>query len=96
MNRHKFSTILTVCWLGALLLSGCLDVTSTSQVNSNGSIVRTIKFTGDSAAVYRGNFPVALDSSWSKNIVRSSGKDNNFTLTATRTFPDVGEMNDAL
>jgi hypothetical protein len=82
--------------MGFLSLSGCLDITSTSQVNSNGSIVRTITFTGDSTEVYAGNFPVALDSSWSRSITKSLEKDKIFTLTASRTFRDAEEMNSML
>jgi len=96
MQTNKFSPLVTTCCVGILLLSGCLDITSTSQVNSNGSIVRTITFTGDSAEVCAGKFPVELDSSWSKNIARSPGKDKNFTLTASRTFQNVEEMNGLL
>jgi hypothetical protein len=96
MKINRFSPLIITCCLGFLLLSGCLDITSTSQVNNNGSIVRTITFTGDSAEVYAGEFPVDLDSSWSKNIARSPGKDKNFTLTASRTFENVEEMNKVL
>ena len=96
MRTNNVSPILAACFIGFLSLNGCLDITSTSQVNSNGSIVRTITFTGDSAEVYAGKFPVELDSSWSKNIARSPGKDKNFTLTASRTFQNVEEMNGVL
>ena len=96
MRTNTMSPILAACVVGFLSLSGCLDITSTSQVNSNGSIVRTITFTGDSAEVYAGTFPVELDSSWSKSIARSPGKDKNFTLTASRTFQNVEEMNGVL
>ena len=96
MKTKELFPIIMTCCLGILLLSGCLDITSTSQVNSNGSIIRTITFTGDSAEVYAGKFPVDLDSSWSKNIARSPGKDKNFTLTASRTFQNVEEMNSVL
>jgi len=96
MRTNNMSLILAACVVGFLSLSGCLDITSTSQVNSNGSIVRTIAFTGDSTEVYAGNFPVELDSSWSKTITKSPGKDKNFTLTASRTFRNVEEMNGVL
>ena len=96
MRTNTLSPILAVCIVGFLFLSGCLDITSTSRVNSNGSIVRTITFTGDSAEVYAGNFPVDLDSSWSKSITRSPEKDKIVTLTASRTFQNVEEMNSVL
>ena len=96
MRRKNVSRNLILCFLGSLLLSGCLDITSTSKVNTDGSIVRTIAFTGDSTDVYAGKFPVQLDSSWSKNITKSKEKDKLYTLTASRTFRDVEEMNKVL
>ncbi len=92
INNTSLTTI--SCGLGFLLLSGCLDITTTNQVKSDGTIVRTITLTGDSAEVYAGNFPVELDSSWSRGIART--KDKTFALTATRTFGNVEEMNEAL
>lgn len=95
--RHKsVSPILTACVLGFLSFSGCLDITTTSQVNRDGSIVRTITFTGDSAEVYRGKFPVDIDSTWSRSFARVSGKERHYTLTASKSFRDVAEMNRAL
>ena len=96
MRSNTMSPILAVCVVGFLFLSGCLDITSTSQVNSNGSIVRTITFTGDSTEVYAGKFPIELDSSWSKSITKSPEKDKIFTLTASRTFQNIEEMNSIL
>lgn len=96
MRRISISPTLTLCLLSFLLLSGCLDITSTSKVNSDGSIVRTITFTGDSAGVFSGNFPVKLDSTWSKSYEKTKVKERQYTLTASRTFRDVEEMNRAL
>lgn len=96
MRRTSVSSILTLCFVSFLLLSGCLDITTTSRVNSNGSIVRTITFTGDSAEVCAGKFPIELDSSWNKIITKVPGERNNFTLTATRTFQNIDEMNSVL
>lgn len=94
MQTNKASLVSIACGLGFLVLSGCLDITTTNQVKSDGSIVRTITFTGDSAEVYGGNFPVQLDSSWNRSIAKTD--DKTFALTATRTFRDAGEMNEAL
>ncbi len=96
MRMNNVSSILTACFIGFVTLSGCLDITSTSQVNTNGSIVRTITFTGDSAEVYAGKFPVEIDSSWNTKIAKVQGEHNNFTLTASRTFQNVEEMNGVL
>jgi hypothetical protein len=96
MRRVNLSPILILSCIGFVLWSGCLDITTTSKVNSDGSIVRTITFTGDSVEVYTGNFPVELDSSWSKSVTKIQGQQNNFTLTAARTFHTVDEMNSVL
>jgi len=91
MRNNKASSVTMVCCLGLLLIGGCLDITTTSEVKRDGSIVRTITFTGDSSAVYSGNFPVELDSLWTKSAVKTSEK--KYTLTATRTFRNAEEMN---
>ena len=91
MRNNKASSVTMVCCLGLLLISGCLDITTTSEVKRDGSIVRTITFMGDSSAVYSGNFPVELDSLWTKSTVKTSEK--KYTLTATRTFRNADEMN---
>ena len=93
MRTNITLPIFVFCCAGALFLSGCLDITSTSQINTNGSIVRTITFVGDSSEVYAGDVPFGFDSLWTKNISRSKEKDKNYILTASRTFRDVEEMN---
>jgi len=97
MRSNGVFRVLVVCAIGFATLSGCLDITSTSKVNTDGSIVRTITFTGDSTEVHEGKFPVELDSSWSRSLTRLQGeKHNNYTLTATRAFENVEQMNRAL
>ena len=91
MKINKASTSTVICCLGFLLIGGCLDINTTSEVKSDGTIVRTITFTGDSSEVYAGNLPVELDSLWSKSTVKTS--ERKYTLTATRTFRSVDEMN---
>ena len=97
MRRTSVLSSLTLCFLSSLLLSGCLDITSTSKVNTDGSVVRTVTFMGDSAEVCQGEFPIILDSPWTTKITRSSPTSRkDFTLTATRMFRDVEEMNKVL
>jgi hypothetical protein len=97
MRTKSVSPFLTVCLIGFLSLSGCLDITSTSKVNTDGSIVRTVTFQGDSAEVCEGKFPIVLDSSWTTQITRPSPTSRkDFRLTAMRTFRDVEEMNRVL
>ena len=91
MQINNGSSIVKICCLGFLLFGGCLEINTTNEIKSDGSIVRTITFTGDSAEVYAGKFPVELDSLWTKTTVKSG--DKKFILTATRTFQNADEMN---
>ena len=91
MQINRTSSVTMVCCLGFLLIGGCLDVNTTNEVKSDGTVVRTITFTGDSSEVYAGNLPVELDSLWTKSTVKTS--ERKYTLTATRTFQNVDEMN---
>lgn len=89
MTKHRF---VLVFFLPVLLsLNGCLEITTTTEVKTDGSFVRTITFTGDSAAVYGGRFPVELDPTWTRTIERAD--DKKYTLTAQRLFGSVEEMN---
>jgi hypothetical protein len=83
-----------ICLLGLTLFPACLEVETTSQINSDGSILRTITFDDDSTSIYRGNFPVPIDSTWQRTIQKVDEK--KFRLTASRLFHNVDEMNDAL
>ncbi|HTP14098.1 MAG TPA: hypothetical protein VMM37_10730, partial [Bacteroidota bacterium] len=85
---------LTVCLLGLLMFPACLDIETTSRVNPDGSVLRTITFTDDSAGTYRGDFPIPLDSTW-RQTTEKVGEDK-FTVTASRLFRDVDEMNRTL
>lgn len=69
------------------LITGCLDVETTTTVNRDGSMRRAYGITGDSAAVYGGRYTVALDSTWSHSI-RNVG-DQKFELTATKAFANA-------
>lgn len=94
MKIYKASSVTMVCCLGILSIGGCLDINTTSEVKSDGSIVRTITFTGDSSEVYTGNLPMQLDSLWTKSTVKTDGR--KYTLTASRTFRTVDELNKAV
>jgi hypothetical protein len=97
MRTTAHSPFLIACVAGFLTFSGCLDITSTSTVSSDGSIVRTITFTGDSAEVCRRDYPILLDTLWTTTITRlSPTSEKDFTLTARRTFRDAAEMNKVL
>lgn len=96
MQTRNASPLLIAGIVGLLSLGGCLDVTTTSTVNSDGSVVRTMTFSGDSSEVYDEKFPVVLDAAWSKSVERLKGQDKRFKLTASRSFRSAEEMNDVL
>ncbi len=94
MNINKETLVYAICTLGLMLFPACLEVHTTSQINADGTILRTITFDDDSASIYRGKFAVPLDSLWHRTIQKVDSK--TFRLTATRLFHDVDEMNLAL
>lgn len=94
MTTNKLTYVYALCLVGLTVFPACLEVNTTSQVNSDGSILRTIAFEDDSASIYRGKFPLPIDSSWQRTIQKLDEK--KFRLTASRLFHDVDEMNIAL
>ena len=96
MKTNNTSPILAACLLAFLMCSGCLDIETTTHVNRDGSLVRTITFEGDSVEVYAGKFPVELDSTWTRAITKVAAKNRHYMLTASKRFSDVDEMNKVL
>lgn len=94
MTTNRVPFVYVICLIVLTFFPSCLDVETTSQVNSDGSVLRTITFEDDSASIYRGMFPVPIDSSWQKTIQRLD--DKKFRLTTSKLFHDVNEMNAAL
>jgi hypothetical protein len=85
------TTILT-CF--TMLVSGCLEVNTTTEVRRDGSIMRTVVVKGDSSSVQAGEHALPLDSTWEFSIEKVGEKKH--ALTASRVFPDVDLLNDAL
>ena len=94
MKNNKNAFVYAICLLGLTLFPACLEVNTTSQINTDGTILRTIVFEDDSASIYRGKFAVPLDSLWQRSIQKVDKE--KFRLTATRLFKGVDEMNTAL
>ncbi len=94
MNTTSRTLLTATCLLSLAVFPACLDIETTSQVNADGSILRTITFEDDSAAIHRGIFPIPMDSGWQKSV-RKIDKDK-WKLTASRLFHDVDQMNRAL
>jgi len=94
MLRHPYVSLILLIPLFAVLFNGCLEIETTSRVNSDGTIHRTVVIKGDSAAIHAGDFPLPLDATWEREIQKSD--DKRFILTATRLFRDADEMSEAL
>ena len=90
--RPQIPTLITLI----LLLSGCHDtvIDVTSQVNRDGSILRTEAISGDSSSIVAARFPTAKDSCWTISLLH--GGDSSFRRVAVRLFCDAQEMNEHL
>jgi hypothetical protein len=74
----------------ALACSGCLEIRTTTAVNSDGSFVREISFTGDSSEVAR-EYPLFItDSTWTRVVKRV--KDTAWVSTFTKVFPGTESL----
>jgi len=94
MKARNVIAALTICLAGLTMFPACLDVETTSTVNPDCSIVRTITFEGDSNTVYSQNLPVVIDSSWHREVQKLDAR--KFRLTVSKLFDDVSGMNAAL
>ena len=73
-----------------IFLSACREVRTSTQINQDGSCVRTVVAEGDSSNSLDGAFPVPRDSSWS---VIYDNKSDPKTYTAIKTFSNVERLN---
>lgn len=77
-----------------LMFPACLEIKTATRVNSDGSLVRTVTFTGDSSSVEREPLPLTIDTTWS--VSRETIDERKFRLTATKAFADVESLNEIL
>jgi hypothetical protein len=76
------------------LFSGCLEIKTTTTVNSNGTIQRDIVLKGDSADVLK-EFPIfPVDSSWT--VSRMKINDSTWVSTTSKLFRDGAALAKAL
>ncbi len=90
MRSTHFLCIIAV----AILFTGCLEIENTTEVRQNGTLLRTVVITGDSAEIARGDFPLTLDARWRRT--QDTTAEGKHRLTASREFADAAEMTRAL
>ena len=76
----------------SLLWSGCLEYHTTTRVNKDGSLVRTLDIRGDSDRVQGSTYLLPMDTTWSAE--RSRIDDRKWQLKASRTFSSDRELNE--
>lgn len=79
----------------SLVVSSCLDITTTTTVHHDGTLTKTMTFSGDSTIIQKGNFPLRVDSTWQITRGRADN-DKKMYATAERTFASTRELNAAL
>jgi len=94
MNTSRLTAGMPLLLSGLVVLSGCLEVDTTTEVRRDGSLVRTVTVKGDSSSILAGGHGLPLDSSWEMTVEKVGEKKH--LLTASRVFEDVASMNDAL
>jgi hypothetical protein len=74
-----------------VLLAGCLEIETSTTINRDGTLRRSIVIQGDSLSIYGGSFTVPVDSTWTQEIRKID--DRKWELTASRNFADIEELN---
>lgn len=77
-----------------LFLSGCLEIETTTTVNTDGTFQRNILLKGDSAEVSGAVNLFQTDSSWT--VTRRKAKDTSWTCVMTKTFADQAALAEAV
>lgn len=93
MNRIQIlSHLLAIANL--VLLGGCLEIKTTTTVNTNGTIQRDLVLKGDSAEVRKVVPIFPVDSTWT--VTRTKANDSTWISTTTKHFPDGTALTKAL
>ncbi len=85
---------LAACLGCTVLISGCLEVTTSTIAYEDGSLVRAISMTGDSTKVRTGPFPFFFDEGW--KITRTSLGGGRERLRVEQRFENAAAMNKKL
>lgn len=82
-----------------LILIGCNEphnLTITTHVNTNGSLLRTITLSGDSTGVPETAYPLSRDASWEVKSEPDSADTASFNYTLRKYFSTAEELNKEL
>jgi len=92
----KTRQILIILFVAVLIISGCREISVTTQVHGDGSFTRIIRITGDSSSVFEGNLPYPVDSTWEQVLLKDTSgglKDGeDYILTYTKRFEGGEEL----
>ena len=89
-TQHAICLLLCIT---IIIFSGCREITVTTKVNVDGSFIRTIKITGDSASVFKPDLPYPIDASWEKTVVKDTTDQGDYILTYTKTYKKSDQLN---
>ena len=89
----KTREILISLFIVLLVISGCREITVSTQVHKDGSFTRTIRITGDSSDVFRGDLPYPVDSTWQRVATKDTSGDDDYILTYIKTYTNSDELN---
>jgi hypothetical protein len=87
----KISLVLVIM---ALIMPGCLDIWITTQVNSDGSLVKTLAFQGDSAEIAEVRFACLKEEGWKQEW--SKPEKDKHKLQISKEFKSVKELNESM
>lgn len=93
MNTLQRSIMTVAAVALSLMVSGCLEVQTTTQVNPDGTLLRTQILSGDSTEVWTHRFPTTIDNTWTVSVRRL--EKGGFNRVATKLFRDAAEMNES-
>jgi hypothetical protein len=82
------------CLLCLLPVTGCLETETTTVVQSDGSLTRSVALKADSAGLAAGMRMFGVDDAWTVEQTGADQKEH--SLVARRTFRTVDAMSDAL
>ncbi len=89
----KTREILLLIFIFLLVISGCREITVSTQIHKDGTFTRTIRITGDSSDVFRGDLPYPVDSTWQKVATKDTSGDDDYILTYIKIYTNCDELN---